>query len=122
MLADLSVATTLMKGERIKALAVSSAQRLAEWPDIPTFAEAGYKDYDLVVWVGLAAPAGTPPEVAQKINAAINKALTQQDIRNKFHGLGMQAAPNSMQEQNEFVRSQRIAWQQRMSEANILPE
>lgn len=121
-LADLSVATTLMKGGRIKALAVSSTQRLAEWPDVPTFAEAGYKDYDLVVWVGLGAPAGMPSDAVKKINAALNKAFAQQSIKDKFHGLGMQAAPNTVEEQDAFVRSQLAVWQARMTQAKIVPE
>jgi len=122
VLADLSVATTLMKGGRIRALAVSSPQRLPEWPDVPTFAEAGYKDYDLVVWVGLGAPAGVPSDVAKKINTVINKALAQPDVKEKFHTLGMQVSPNSLEEQDAFVRSQLIAWQKRMIEAKIQPE
>lgn len=121
-LADLSVATTLMKGGRIKALAVSSPERLAEWPDVPTFAEAGYKDYDLVVWVGLGGPAGMPSDAVQKINAALNKAFAEQSIKDKFYGLGMQVAPNSVEEQEAFVNSQRNVWQARMTQANITPE
>jgi len=122
VLADLSVATTLMKGGRIKALAVSSPQRLSEWPDVPTFAETGYKGYDLVVWVGLGAPAGIPSDVARRINGVINKALAQPDVKERFHNLGMEAAPNSIEEQDAFVRSQLDAWQKRMAEAKIQPE
>lgn len=122
VLADLSVATTLMKGGRIKALAVSSPRRLAEWRSVPTFAESGYKDYDLVVWVGLGGPAGMSAEVTRKINHALNKALRQPEIKDRFHGLGMESAPNSVEEQDAFVRGQLAAWRQRMTEAGIQPE
>lgn len=121
-LADLSVATALMQGGRIKALAVSSQQRLAEWPNVPTFAESGYEDYDLVVWVGLGGPAGMPSDVTKKINTVLNKALNQPDIKERFRALGMESAPNSIEEQNAFVRSQLTAWQKRMTEAKIQPE
>ena len=121
-LADLSVATALMKGGRIKALAVSTPQRISEWPNVPTFAESGYKDYDLVFWVGLGGPAGMPFDVTEKINAAVNKALQQSDYKEKFRTLGMQSAPNSIQEQDAFVRSQRQIWQTRMTQAKIQPE
>ncbi|MEJ8824302.1 tripartite tricarboxylate transporter substrate binding protein [Variovorax humicola] len=122
VLADLSVATTLMKGGRIKALAVSSQHRLPEWQTVPTFAESGYKDYDLVVWVGLGGPAGMPADVAKKVNSALNKALNQPGIKEKFRGLGMESAPNSLDEQDAFVRAQLAAWQRRMTEAKIQPE
>lgn len=122
VVADSSVATTLMKAGRIKALAVSTPQRLADWPNVPTFAESGYKEYDLVFWVGLGGPAGIPADVANKISAAVNKALAQPEYKEKFRTLGMQSAPNSVQEQDAFVKSQRQTWQKRMTEANIQPE
>lgn len=122
VLADLSVATTLMKGGRIKALAVSSQNRLPEWQTVPTFAESGYKDYDLVVWVGLGGPAGMPADVTRKVNSALNKALNQPGIKEKFRGLGMESAPNTLEEQDAFVRAQLAAWQKRMTEAKIQPE
>ncbi len=121
-LADLSVATVLMKGGRIKALAVSTPQRIAEWPQVPTFAESGYKEYDLVFWVGLGGPAGMPVDVTEKINAAINKGLQQPGYQEKFRALGMQSAPNSIQEQDAFVKAQRQIWQARMTQAKIQPE
>ncbi len=122
VLADLSAATALMKAGRIKALAISAPQRVAQWPAVPTFAEAGYKDYDLVVWVGLAGPAGMPTDVAQAIHAAIGKALSQPGIQERFRLLGMQAAPNTMQDQSAFVQAQLAAWRKRMAQAGIQPE
>ncbi len=122
VLADLSVATTLLKAGRLRAIAISTPHRLPEWKDVPTFAETGYKDYDLVVWVGLAGPAGMPKELTQRINAAINKALARPDVKEKFQALGMQAAPNSVEDQDQFVKSQLAAWKKRMVEAKIQPE
>lgn len=122
VLADLSVSTALLKAGRIRALATSSPQRLAEWKDVPTFAELGYKDYDLVTWVGLGGPAGMPKEVVQKLNAVIHAALSKPEVKEKFHTLGMQAAPNSVEEQELFVKTQLGIWQNRMTEARIQPE
>jgi tripartite-type tricarboxylate transporter receptor subunit TctC len=119
---DLSVATTLMKGEKIRALAVSTDDRLPEWRDVPTFAESGFKPFDLVFWVGLAGPAGIPPEVAQRLNVSVNKALAKPEIRERFMNMGMEVAPNSVEAQQEFVRSQLKSWAARMQEANIKPE
>lgn len=122
VLADLSAATTLMKAGRIKALALSSPERVAQWPAVPTFAESGYKDYDLVVWVGLAGPAGMPTDIALRLNAAIGQALSQPGIQDRFRLLGMQVAPNTMQDQNAFVQAQLAAWHKRMAQAGIAPE
>lgn len=122
VLADLSAATTLMKAGRIKALALSAPQRVAQWPAVPTFAEAGYKDYDLVVWVGLAGPAGMPADIALRLNASIGKALSQPEIQDRFRLLGMQVAPNTMEGQNAFVQAQLAAWRKRMAQAGIEPE
>ncbi len=122
VLADSSVATTLMKGNRIKALAVSAPQRLADWKEVPTFTEVGYKDYDLVVWVGLAGPAGMPKEVVERINGVLARALARPEVKDRLTLMGMQASPNTVQEQGQFVRTQLDAWQRRMRDANIQPE
>lgn len=119
---DLSVATTLMKGGKIRALAVSTDHRLPEWKNVPTFAESGFRSYDLVFWVGLAAPAGIPKDVAQRLNASVNKALAKTEIRDRFMSMGMEVAPNSLEAQQEFVRSQLQSWGARMKQANIQPE
>ena len=122
VLADLSVATALMKSGRLKALAVSTADRLAEWPDVPTFSESGYSDYDLVVWVGLGGPANIPENIVQKINLALNNSLSSSEYVSKFKQLGMSVDVNSPEDQLNFVKSQRQAWQKRMDEAQIKPQ
>lgn len=119
---DLSVATPLMKGGKIRALAVSTDHRLPEWKNVPTFAEAGFKSYDLVFWVGLAGPAGIPAEVVQRLNASVNKALARPEVRERFMGMGMEVAPNEVEAQQQFVRAQLQSWATRMKEANIKPE
>lgn len=119
---DLSVATALMRGGKIRALAVSTEHRLPEWKNVPTFAESGFKAYDLVFWVGLAGPAGMPPEVVQRLNASVNKALARPEVRERFMGMGMEVAPNGVEAQQQFVRAQLQSWATRMKEANIKPE
>lgn len=122
VIGDLSVATMLMRGGKIRALAVSTDHRLPEWKHVPTFAESGFKSYDLVFWVGLAGPAGIPKDIAQRLNAAVNKALARPEIRARFMGMGMEVSPNGLDAQDQFVRAQQQSWGDRMKQANIKPE
>jgi tripartite-type tricarboxylate transporter receptor subunit TctC len=65
----------------VRALGVSSTERIAELPDLPTIAESGHPGYRVSVWYGIAAPAGMPVEAAQKISASINRALDDEAFR-----------------------------------------
>ncbi|MDH1473379.1 tripartite tricarboxylate transporter substrate binding protein [Comamonas thiooxydans] len=122
VVADTSVAGALMRANRIRAIAVSAPQRLSDWKDVPTFVEAGFKDYDLVTWVGLAAPANLSKDIVEKINTTIAKALTKPRSKERLATLGMEPGPNTVQEQDQFVRAQLDAWQRRMKEAGITPQ
>ena len=71
----------LLKSGRLRALAVSSATRIAELPEVPTVAESGYPGFEADQWYGVVAPAGTPPDVVERLNAAINRALGSPEVR-----------------------------------------
>ncbi len=73
---------------RLKALAVTSPKRSPMMPDVPTFAEAGVP-IDVSVWVGISAPAGTPPPIVERLNAEFNKALAAPDVKAKLATLGV---------------------------------
>ncbi|HEY7744369.1 MAG TPA: tripartite tricarboxylate transporter substrate binding protein [Burkholderiales bacterium] len=73
-----------VKAGRLRALAAANAKRLAQLPDVPTFAEQGYQGMEAGLWYGMLAPRGTPRDVISRLNAAINKALQQQDLRERF--------------------------------------
>jgi tripartite-type tricarboxylate transporter receptor subunit TctC len=122
VVADQSVSTALLRGGKLRALAISTDKRLPQWPNVPTFAESGYKEFDLVVWVGLAAPAGTPPDVVRRINSAVTAALSRPEVQEKYAALGMEVTPNSVEDQTAFVRSQLAVWTQRIKSADIQPE
>ena len=81
-----SVPTLLgqIKQGKLRALAVTSAKRVDDLPDVPTINESGYKGFDAVTWFGLLAPAGTPKDVVAKLNAEFNKALQQPELRKKL--------------------------------------
>jgi tripartite-type tricarboxylate transporter receptor subunit TctC len=69
-----------IRSGRLRGLAVTSLERSNDLPDVPTVAESGYAGFEAVTWFGLAAPAGTPPEVVGTLNAAFNKALADKDL------------------------------------------
>ncbi|MEO7243126.1 MAG: tripartite tricarboxylate transporter substrate binding protein, partial [Variovorax sp.] len=89
-----AIATSLpqIKAGKLRALAVTTTQRTDALPDVPTMEEAGYKDYEMVQWYGVYAPAGTPPEVVQKLSAGIQKALAKPAVRQRIADLGMVAS------------------------------
>ncbi|MCT9810716.1 tripartite tricarboxylate transporter substrate binding protein [Acidovorax sp. Be4] len=119
VLADSSVVTAFVQSGRLKGLAITGEKRSAELPEIPTMAEAGYKSFDLVVWVGLAAPAGTPTPVVERWNQELNQALKTPRVIEKLARLGMVANPNSTQQQAAFALAQRDVWVARAAAAGV---
>ncbi|MEI2417827.1 tripartite tricarboxylate transporter substrate binding protein [Orrella sp. JC864] len=95
---------------KMRALAVTSAQRSALAPDIPTVAEQGYPDFSVAVWYGLAAPAGTPPAIVEKINAELNKALQADDVKQVFAQQGVEAVGGSVEDFQRFFQAQMDKW------------
>jgi tripartite-type tricarboxylate transporter receptor subunit TctC len=88
--------TGQIKGGEVKAYAVTSPERLANLPDLPTTAEAGLPDFTIGVWHGLYAPAGTPPEVLAKLNEALKTAVADPTVAERFAELG--TAPATAEE------------------------
>jgi tripartite-type tricarboxylate transporter receptor subunit TctC len=85
----------LLAQGKIKALAVTSSARLAELPDVPTVAEAGFPGLELSVWTALLAPAGTPPEIVAKLEDALKKTLALPEIRQLFESRGFEMMDGS---------------------------
>ncbi|WP_295857021.1 tripartite tricarboxylate transporter substrate binding protein [uncultured Xylophilus sp.] len=83
---------------RLRPLAVTTAQRSAVLPDVPTLQEAGLKGFDIGTWFGVLAPAGTPPEVVQKLNAAMVKIIRSPDFGQRMRAIGADPVGNSPQE------------------------
>lgn len=88
-------AIPFIKGGQLKAVAVTSRERAPALPDVPTFIEAGLKDFEINSWVGLLAPARTPQPVIDKLNAALQKVLNAPDMRERLTALGMVATPGT---------------------------
>jgi tripartite-type tricarboxylate transporter receptor subunit TctC len=99
-----------LRAGKLRALAISSATRNPQLPDVPTFTELGYPDIQEYTWVGLFAPAGTPPEIVQKLNTAVNAAIRLPDIRERFESLTLEAKGGTPQQFTEYVRQEVAKW------------
>jgi tripartite-type tricarboxylate transporter receptor subunit TctC len=119
MLADSSVVMSFLRGGKLTGLAITSPKRLPELPDVPTMAEAGYKNFDLVVWVGLAAPAGTPAAIVDRWNKAVNAAVARPAVVEKLAHLGMVASASTVREHGAFAVAQRGIWTSRAAKAGV---
>jgi tripartite-type tricarboxylate transporter receptor subunit TctC len=99
-----------VKAGRLRALAVSTPQRSPDLPDVPTAAEAGVPGYQATLWLNLAAPAGTPGEIVQRLYAETAKALQDAELQQNFRAAGVEASPMSPQELAGFMRGEYEKW------------
>jgi len=83
---------------RIKGLAISSKRRFDFFPDIPTFDEQGVTGYEVSGWFGIVAPAGTPPAIIARLNAAVVAALHDPEVVQHIHTIGMEPSPSTSAE------------------------
>lgn len=99
-----------VKSGRLKALAVTTAQRSAQMPDVPTVAEAGVPGFESLSWVGLIAPVGTPPEIVAKLHDEIAKLLRLPDVQQLLAASGMEATPTTSEEFGAYLKSEYDKW------------
>ncbi len=99
-----------IKAGRMKALGVTSRQRMPQLPDVPTLIENGLKDFDVTSWQAVAAPKGTPPEIVRKLQSDIAKGLNAPDMLQRFNGLGFEVVTNSPAEAQAFFKSEIDRW------------
>ena len=115
MFDNLPSSMALIKAGKLKALAVTSAQRSAALPDVPTIEQAGgpaMKGFDASSWFGLLAPAGTPPEVVQRIQQEVAKALSTPAIKEKLLAQGAIPGGNTSAEFAKFIDAEHKKWAQ----------
>ena len=99
-----------MQNGRVRALAVSSAQRWPLAPDVPTLAEAGVPGYQAVLWTGMLAPANTPAEIVERLHRELAQVLAQPDVVQRFAALGAIARPLGPAEFDGFIEAERARW------------
>ncbi len=95
---------------KVKALAISSPERLPQLPDVPTFAEAGLPDYKVQNWFGLVARAGTPPDVIETLNGLVKKAVADESLRASFEKMGAQTVGSSSADFTKQISSEIDSW------------
>lgn len=105
-----AAAQPFLTGGRVRAIAVSSSERISVLPSIPTVAESGLSDFDLVPWVGLLAPAGTPKAVVDKVSEELAKIVRSPDFSQRIIGLGARPRFKSAAEFKSFVRVEVDRW------------
>lgn len=93
-----------IKGGKVRALAVTSSKRVASMPVIPTLAESGVAGYEMVLWVGVFAPAGTPGDIAAKLNSELVRILALPDIREKLTGMGVEPLGTTSEQAEQRIR------------------
>jgi tripartite-type tricarboxylate transporter receptor subunit TctC len=121
--ADFAVTLPQVKAGKIRGLAVTSTKRSAAIPELPTVNEAlGLKDYELIAYFAVFAPAGTPPEVVAKLNHAINSAAQSKEIQERFASIGFATEPSTPEALAQRSRLESEKWAKAIRDAKIEPQ
>jgi len=111
-----------IKSGKLNALAVTSAQRSPELPNVPTVIESGYSGFEVTVWYGLCAPAKTPPDVVSTLEKSVAKAVSAADLQQKFAAQGVEPKAVAGQEFDRFFTAEVTRWAKVVKDAGIKPE
>jgi len=119
MMVDLAAGAGFIKSGKVKALAVANSSRLAQLPDVPTFAELGYKNIEAAAYVGLVAPVATPPEVISSLQKYISNVINQPAVNKKLTDFGIEPIGNTPQQYQSLLRTETTKWQKLIKDLNI---
>ena len=122
MFANMPPALALIRDGRVKAIAVTTARRLAAFPDLPTVAETGVPGYEVSTWFALFAPAGTPEPVVQRLNREFAMALADADTADKLRAQGYTINGGTPQELGALVRTELVKWAKVVKESGAKAE
>ena len=121
--ADFAVMLPQVKGGKIRGLAVTSTKRSPAIPELPTVNEAlGLKDYELIAYFAMFAPAGTPADVVTKLNQAINQAANSKELQDKFAPIGFAVEPGTPDALAQRTRVETAKWAKAIRDAKIEPQ
>jgi tripartite-type tricarboxylate transporter receptor subunit TctC len=104
---------------RLRALAVTTAKRAPQLPDVPTMQEAGVAGYDASVWLALLAPAGTPHEIVAKLNAEVRQLMNSPDTKKALFGAGVEPDPSTPEAMSEYMMQELARWGKIVKDAGI---
>ena len=114
-----TVTMPYIKAGRLKAIAVIGKSRLVTLPEVPTFEEAGLKNFEAAGWQGLLVPTGTPAAAVAKLSAALTKTLAQPEVRERFIEQGLDPAPSTPEQFAAHIRAEIEKWGRLAKAANI---
>ena len=121
--ADFAVMVPQVKAGKVRGLAVTSTKRSAVVPELPTVNEAlGLKDYELIAYFAIFAPAGTPPEAIARLNKAINNAANAKDVQEKLSSFGLVIDPGTPEDLAKRNQAESIKWAKAIRDAKIEPQ
>jgi hypothetical protein len=118
----MSSSITYIQSGRMRALAVTTPKRDQQLPEVPTLIELGIKNFEVTNWYGIAAPAGTPPEIVNKLNTEINRILQLPDVMARFDDLGTRRNPMSPEQFGAFQRAELAKYKEVVSRAGVRME
>jgi tripartite-type tricarboxylate transporter receptor subunit TctC len=118
---DPSAAAALVDGKRIKPLAIAARQRSTAYPDVPTFAELGYADMEIIAWTGLFAPAGTPRDILQQLNAVVKAHVEADETVKLMRRIGSTVIWSNPADAQKFVDSEVSKWKRYVDSTGIKP-
>jgi tripartite-type tricarboxylate transporter receptor subunit TctC len=116
---DLAAALPHIKAGKLKAFAVTSPKRLSNLPDVPTLSESGLTGYDSTGWFGLVAPAGTSPQIIQRLHTEFTAALNDEAIKSQMRQNGMEPLATSVEGFDAYIKSETQKWARVIRQANI---
>jgi tripartite-type tricarboxylate transporter receptor subunit TctC len=111
-----------VRAGKLRALAIARSQRLPEYPDLPTFAEAGVAGYEVNAWYSVHAPAGVPKEIIARVNRELVRILKLPDIQERLKVLGSEGVGNSPEEFAKFVRAESVKYAKAIRESGVKVE
>lgn len=109
----------LLKAGKLRALAITTARRPPDFPDVPTMAEAGVSDMEIVLWTGLVAPAGTPSDIVSLLQDALSEALEAPAVESAMDAISVDPRVCSAKEFSEIISSDAARWKEVAAKANI---
>ena len=119
MMVDLAAGAGFIKSGKVRALAVANRVRLAQLPDVPTFAELGLKHVEAAALVGIVAPAGTPPDIVSTLQNQLAEAINHPPVRQKLIDFGIEPVANTPAQYADLLRSETIIWHKIIKQQNI---
>lgn len=117
----LAPAIPLLREGKLRGLATTGARRVETLPDVPTLIESGYPDYDVALWMGLAAPAGTPPAILERLSRELGEILSLPEVKDRLLQVGMVAEPATPAEVAARIAGDIRKWRGVVTKAGINP-